>query len=87
MFKSRFSTSRVISENPFTSTKFVGIFVGISEEAPKATPNVPTQGKSMPLNDTKVRALYSKAQKGEKVGKEADGGGLILLNGKYWRLL
>ena len=40
----------------------------------------------MPLNDTKVRALYSKAQKGEKVGKEADGGGLILLNGKYWRL-
>ncbi|MBQ3171268.1 MAG: DUF4102 domain-containing protein [Mailhella sp.] len=40
----------------------------------------------MPLNDTKVRALYSKAKKGEKVGKEADGGGLILLNGKYWRL-
>ena len=40
----------------------------------------------MPLNDTKVRALFGKAQKGEKVGKEADGGGLNLIEGKYWRL-
>ena len=29
----------------------------------------------MPLTDTKVRALYGKAQKGESVGKESDGGG------------
>jgi len=40
----------------------------------------------MPLTDTKVRALYAKAQKGEAVGKEADGGGLNFQGGKYWRL-
>ena len=40
----------------------------------------------MPLTDTKVRALYGKAQKGESVGKESDGGGLNLQSGKYWRL-
>jgi len=40
----------------------------------------------MPLTDTKVRALYAKAQKGEAVGKEADGGGLNFQAGKYWRL-
>ncbi len=33
-----------------------------------------------------INVAMTKAQKGEKVGKEADGGGLILLNGKYWRL-
>lgn len=38
----------------------------------------------MPLTDTKVRALFGKAQKGEKVGKEADGGGLNLIGGKCW---
>ena len=48
--------------------------------------NVPTEGESMPLTDTKVRALYGKAQKGESVGKESDGGGLNLQSGKYWRL-
>ena len=40
----------------------------------------------MPLTDTKVKALLGKAQKGEKVGKVADGGGLNLVGGKYWRL-
>ena len=40
----------------------------------------------MPLTDTRVRALYAKAQKGETVGKEADGGGLNFQGGKYWRL-
>lgn len=40
----------------------------------------------MPLTDTKIRSMYGKAQKGEKVGKEADGGGLNLVSGKYWRL-
>ena len=37
------------------------------------------------LNEA-IRAMHGKAKKGEKVGKETDGGGLILLNGKYWRL-
>ena len=40
----------------------------------------------MPLTDTKVRALYARAQRGEAVGKEADGGGLNFQDGKYWRL-
>ena len=39
----------------------------------------------MPLTDTKVRALHGRMLKGEKVGKEADGGGLTLQEGKYWR--
>ena len=40
----------------------------------------------MPLTDTRVRALYAKSQKGEKVGKESDGGGLNFQDGRYWRL-
>ncbi len=40
----------------------------------------------MPLTDSKVKALYGRARKGENVGKEADGGGLNLQGGKYWRL-
>ena len=40
----------------------------------------------MPLTDTRVRALYAKAQKDEKVGKESDGGGLNFQEGRYWRL-
>ena len=40
----------------------------------------------MPLTDSKVKALYGRARKGETVGKEADGGGLNLQGGKYWRL-
>lgn len=40
----------------------------------------------MALTDTRVRALYSESQKGEKVAKESDGGGLNLVSGKYWRL-
>ncbi len=43
------------------------------------------QEVSMPLTDSKVKALYGRARKGEKVGKEADGGGLNLQGGKYWR--
>ncbi len=37
----------------------------------------------MPLTDTKVRALHGRMLKGEKVSKEADGGGLNFQNGKY----
>ena len=44
------------------------------------------QEVSMPLTDSKVKALYGRARKGETVGKEADGGGLNLQGGKYWRL-
>ena len=40
----------------------------------------------MPLTDSKVKALYGRAGKGKDVGKEADGGGLNLQGGKYWRL-
>ena len=40
----------------------------------------------MPLTDTKNKAIYAKAQRGEAVGKESDGGGLNFQNGKYWRL-
>ena len=47
---------------------------------------IPTREWDMPLNDTKIRALYGKAQKGEAVGKVSDGGGLNFQSGKYWRL-
>ena len=40
----------------------------------------------MPLTDTKIKAIYAKAQRGETVGKESDGGGLNFQSGKYWRL-
>lgn len=40
----------------------------------------------MSLTDTKIRALHGRMIKGEKVGKEADGGGLNFQDGKYWRL-
>ena len=40
----------------------------------------------MALTDSKVRGLYSRAQKGEAVGKISDGGGLNFQDGKYWRL-
>ena len=40
----------------------------------------------MPLSDTKLRALHGRMLKGEKVGKESDGGGLNFQDGKYWRL-
>ena len=37
---------------------------------------------SMPLTDSRGKALYGRARKGEKVDKEADGGGLNLQGGK-----
>ncbi len=40
----------------------------------------------MALTDAKVRGLHGRMQKGEKVGKESDGGGLNFQDGKYWRL-
>ena len=40
------------------------------------------QEVSMPLTDSKGKALYGRARKGEKVDKEADGGGLNLQGGK-----
>lgn len=40
----------------------------------------------MPWPDSWGKALYGRARKGEKVGKEVDGGGLNLQGGKYWRL-
>ena len=40
----------------------------------------------MPLTDTKIKAIYAKALRGETVGKESDGGGLNFQSGKYWRL-
>ena len=41
------------------------------------------QEVSMPLTDSRGKALYGRARKGEKVDKEADGGGLNLQGGKY----
>ena len=70
LFKSPLLKCWVISQNPFISAKCVGLSVGISEEAPNAAPNIPTKGTSMPLNETRVRALYSKAQKGETSAKK-----------------
>lgn len=40
----------------------------------------------MALTDTKVRGLHGRAQKGEKVSKASDGGGLNFQEGKYWRI-
>ena len=41
---------------------------------------IPTGGR-MPLTDTKIKALFAKAQRGESVGIESDGGGLNFQNG------